>query len=214
MDGWSALLRSVRFGGLAASDGSWGYQFTPDDLRLAVPMLAGESRDVYDEFAQLCTMANRLYWTRDMRVVRKDGYVLPMPHTFADLILAYSSVINPYFREHGGPSVVARRAELLNAPPSYFNPHTVSLAVEFMTGQLYAVEAFQGLVHFAECDYGRAKHGEPTMKIKNCFWRASGWPSGLLIVPVPPRIEKHPFAPLVFGAVAAGLGLAAWKAWS
>jgi len=146
-------------------------------------MMAGESRNIYDQFAQLATMSNRLYWTRDLRVVRRDGYVLPKPHTFADMILAYSSVIGPWFRTHGDERTISRRRDLLEANPEDFDPATVSLATEFMTGQLYEVRAFQGLVHFAECDFGRAEHGEPTMKISNCFWKASGWPRDLFIVP-------------------------------
>lgn len=214
MDAWQQTFGSLRLGGLVASDGSWSYAFSHRDLRWAIPSIAGESRDVYDEFAQLATMANRLYWTRDLRIVRKDGYVLPTPHTFADLIRAYSSVINPYFLEHGAEEVLAHRNELAAAPPSYFNPHTVNLAVLFMTGQLYEVHAFEGLVHFAECDFGRGEHGEPTMQVSNCFWRASAWPRGLLIIPTPPPAEDSSvIVPLAVGAVLAGLGIAAWRAW-
>ena len=191
---WGSRFGCMRFGGLAASDGSWSYRFTFNDLRWAIPMLAGESRNVYDNFAELATMANRLYWTRDTRIVRRDGYVLPMPHTFADLILAYSSVIGQWFTDHG-----PGRPDLVAAQPGEFDPHLVNLAVEFMTGRLYEVSAFKGLVHFAECGFGRERHGEPSMAISNCFWRAEGWPSDLLIVPTKPS-GGSPFVPLAVGA--------------
>lgn len=200
MGEWESRFGNLNLGGLVASDGSWSYAFSHRDLRWAVPMVAGESRDRYDQFAELSCMANRLYWTRDLRIVRKDGYVLPMPHSFAELIRAYSSVINPAFQTIGSEEVRRRRAELSTAPPSYFDPHTINLVVGFMTGAIYEIGAFQGLVHFAECDFGRAEHGEPTMQISNCFWKAAGWPRDLLIVPTKPTGGSSIVAPLLVGA--------------
>lgn len=207
MGEWESRFGNLNLGGLVASDGSWSYAFTIKDLRWAVPTAAGESRNIYDQFAQLATMANRLYWTRDLRIVRKDGYVLPMPHSFAELLRAYSSVTNPYYLASGSEEARRRRAELSTAPPSYFDPHTVNLVVGFMTGAIYEVGAFQGLVHFAECDFGRAEHGEPTMQISNCFWRASGWPRDLLIVPTKPTGDSSIITPLLVGAGLFGLYL-------
>jgi len=198
---WATRFGVMPFGKLVASDGSWEYQFSFGDLRWAVPMLAGESRNVYDNFAELATMANRLYWTRNTRIVRRDGYVLPMPHTFKDLVLAYSSVIGSWFTDHG-----PGRPDLVQAEPEDFDPHVVNLAVEFMTGRLYEVSAFKGLVHFAECGFGTERHGEPALHIDNCYWRAEGWPSDLLIVPTP-RGGSSMLTPLAVGAGLFGLYL-------
>ncbi len=202
MGEWEDRFGDLRLGGLAASDGSWSYRFTFEDLRWAIPMCAGESRNIYDNFAELATMSNRLYWTRNVKITRRDGYVLPMPHTFADLVFAYSSVIGAWFTDHG-----PGRPDLVAARPVDFEPRLVNLVVGFMTGTIYEVSAFKGLVHFAECGFGTARHGEPAMQISNCFWRASGWPRDLLIVPTKPTGGSSIATPLLLGAGAFALYL-------
>jgi hypothetical protein len=182
---WGSTIAWVKYGGLVGKDG-WRYTFSPRDARWTIAALYGESESSgvgpWGD-AVLWTWAQRMYLYRNNREMhRRDGYLLPWPHTYADIILSHSSPVNPYWRHRGDEWAINRRANIVSMEPEDFPRGFVEWVLSWLRGERAMDPRFAGLVDFSRCDCvgcGEDDHGPadlhaPGYPRSNCFWKEAG----------------------------------------
>jgi len=182
---WGSTIAWVKYGGVVAKDG-WRYTFAPKDARWAIAALYGESESAGagpEGDVVLWTWLQRMFLYRnnhDMR--RRDGYVLPWPHSYADIVLSHSQPVNPYWRHRGEEGLIVRRANIVGMEPEDFPPGLVDRVLSWMRGERPMHPFVAGLVDFAACDCvgcGEDVHGPADLRGSNyphgnCYFKDAG----------------------------------------
>lgn len=210
---WDDRLGDLRWGGLVSYDG-WTYRFNATDAMWAVRMLLGETvsgADGPEGDAVLWCMANRMYLLRNQTFSRRDGLLLTPPHSYTDIIRAYSQPINPYWFDpmhEGDASRLQRRREVISLGPAdtwrgVRVEDVTRKVVAFMQGRI--PNSVPGIVHFGES--GNAQmletHGTPAalpFRTSNSFWRSPAtrtWNEATLNATGPEPVSF--VGPVVFG---------------
>ena len=219
---WGSTIAWVKYGGLVGKDG-WRYTFGPRDFRWALAALYGESESSGagpDGDAVLWSWASRQFLYRNNREMRRrDGYILPWPHTYADIVLSHSQPVNPYWRRRGEEGAIIRRANIVDMEPEDFPPGVVAKVLAFMQGRLPMHPMLAGLTDFAACNCvgcGEDTHGPADLRgggypRGNCYWKEAGSRSWTVetLRPVPAASGGGVLLPIALGvgAVAAYLAL-------
>jgi hypothetical protein len=201
---WLSYLRGLRLGQAASTTG-WVLSFTIEDLAWVCRSIGRETggNTGAPTDAVVAAYVQYAYLHRNDVVTRKDGRKLYPPHTLSDVVLFYSSVVNPSWRYQGdGFTQHERQRHAVMSPwalqAEY--PGLLEHVIGLLRGNL-DVDRYRGLVEFAECGWGEGRHGPRDAQVGgNCFWYAGGsamWRPGLIRVVGPaPRSKSKILVPL------------------
>lgn len=218
---WLSYLRGLRLGQAASTTG-WVLSFTIEDLAWVCRSLGRETGGSTGAptDAVVAAYIQFAYLHRKDIVTRRDGRRLYPPHTLSDVVLFYSSVVNPYWRDQGGAFVSSERKRHAVMSPWTLRreypgllEHVIGLLGGAGVDERLDVDRYRGLIEFAECDWGEGRHGPRDAQVGgNCFWYSGGsamWRPWLIRVVGPaPKSKSKILVPLGL-QLAGGLAVAA-----
>ena len=212
---WLSYLRGLRLGQAASATG-WVLSFTIEDLAWVCRSLGretgGSTGPATD--AVVATYIQRCYWLRNSVIHRRDGRDLVPPHSLSDLVLSFSSAVNPYQRNRG--TEAENRARNLHATMSPWSlqakyPGLLEHVIWLLRGGL-EIDRYRGFVDFLACWASAEGCGSDRTVIGGNRFSYDGgsalWRPGLIrVVGPPPRSKSKLLVPLAL-QLAGGLAVA------